>query len=110
VKNSSNKLLDIIPLDGYDVEGKIETKDMDNLFALVILYVIRIGFSNTECGNPNMIGFNNRSGNMVYVSKEDASVVVSVFKALARCLRLEIEKEGQVEFVIREIKSKLKLK
>ncbi len=83
---------------------------MDDLFALTVLEIIRIGFVNTECGNPDMIGFANRKGNMVYVKKQEGSVVISVFKVSARCLYLEVEKESQIDAVVNNIKEKLKLR
>ena len=46
MKNSSNKLLDIIPLDGYGVEGKIKTKMKKHITKRYTIGKVLLEFSN----------------------------------------------------------------
>lgn len=82
---------------------------MENLFGLTVLAIMRIGFVNNKCGNPDMIGFTNSKGNMIYAKKNESSIEMSVYKATARCLYLEIEKDNQLKDVISIIALKLNL-
>jgi hypothetical protein len=82
---------------------------MKSLFALTILDIINLRFTNLSGNNPNFIGFKNEKGNSVYASLNETCVRVSVFKVSKRCFLVELTDENQLEKMNADIKDVLKL-
>jgi len=84
---------------------------MDNLLGLTVLAIMRIGFVNAKCGNPDMFGFQNSKGNLIYVSKEVDCIEISVYKVSTRCshLNLYLEDEKKIQHIVNVIIAKLKI-
>jgi hypothetical protein len=81
---------------------------MKTLYALTVLTVINLGFQSTPGQNENIVGFENRWGNKIYVKCKDDCVEISAFKVSKRCLNSVIVDESEIEAVVQKLRTLVK--
>lgn len=81
---------------------------MKTLFAVTVLTVINLGFQSQIGHNENLIGFENRYGNKIYVECKEDCVVISAYKVSRRCLNSIIKDESEIDAVVEKLKTLVK--
>jgi hypothetical protein len=95
---------------------------MDILFALLTVRLLKLQFTASQSGNPDVIFLRNDKGNSIYLRMTgingalgDRVIEIDVYKVSSRCYHKEIKyydlqnKNVTVDSIAEDIKTKLKL-
>lgn len=95
---------------------------MDILFALLAVRILKLQFTASQSGNPDVIFFRNDKGNTIYMrltgikgALSDSVIEIDVYKVSSRCYHKELKyyntenKDVTVDSIAEDIKLKLKL-
>ena len=83
--------------------------NLEIIFALFTVKFLNIGFDASQSINKKMIFFKNVKGNSIYMSLENNGVDICVYRQSARCYREVVNNDTNIDIIINEIKTKLKL-